>query len=599
MSRLRFLGVPLALALLALGCAGTAPTRDGGDGALGDGDLSVDTFKDPRDVDGDGDGYTPNQGDCDDTDNKINPAGVEICGDNIDQNCDGSDLVCSNLDQDGDGYSPNQGDCDDNNKDVNPGATEVPYNMIDDDCNTQTPDDDLDGDGFSKLGGGDCNDNDNTIFPGATETPYDGIDQDCSGKDLVDFDKDGYDAVQAGGTDCDDMNANINPGAAEIPFDTTDQNCDGKDIVDNGAFVVRSAPNLYDPVRSAAVSTSSALVAWREYDSTNQIYYIRAQRITATAKSGSVYTVHSQPTTSGTIYGYLALASDASGYLVAFAVREGTASPYSYKVYGRRLTSTGSPNGGLITLRSSTTTSQRDIGAAYAGSRYAVSFVESGTMADVVYVQMVTASTGALYGGIRTVTDGAQNDNYSEIASSGSSFLVVFRRLATDYDIYGRVMTTSGTMSGNPFAISSATGHQYQPHAIYGGSSYLVVWDDYRSSNYDVYGQRVTGSGTLSGANFAISTVASSQYRPRVTYCGSRWVVAWRDSRHSSTTIYGQTVNSSGALEGSQAFNNRIIYATTATQSLPDVICAGQTATAVIRNDISGADEIVGVPFTP
>ncbi len=48
--------------------------------------------------------------------------------------------VGSNVDGDGDGYTPFQGDCDDNNFSVNPGAFEIEGNGIDDDCNPSTPD---------------------------------------------------------------------------------------------------------------------------------------------------------------------------------------------------------------------------------------------------------------------------------------------------------------------------------------------------------------------------------------------------------------------------------------------------------------------------
>ena len=81
--------------------------------------------------DGDGDGYSPAEGDCDDFNAAIYPAADEVC-DGYDNNCD--DIFPDvEEDRDGDGWMPCSGDCDDQNADVFPDAPEL-CDDLDNDC---------------------------------------------------------------------------------------------------------------------------------------------------------------------------------------------------------------------------------------------------------------------------------------------------------------------------------------------------------------------------------------------------------------------------------------------------------------------------------
>ena len=157
--------------------------------------------------DGDGDGWSIDDGDCDDSDDEIFPGASEAC-DTVDSDCDG-DLVdgetdldgdslpdCIDEDADGDSFTPGEGDCDDNDPAVFPGAPEA-CDVVDSDCDgdlvesdtdldgdglPDCVDDDVDGDGSPAIE--DCDDGDAAAFPGAPEA-CDLLDADCNGS-LVD-----------------------------------------------------------------------------------------------------------------------------------------------------------------------------------------------------------------------------------------------------------------------------------------------------------------------------------------------------------------------------------------------------------------------------
>ncbi|NQT74507.1 MAG: hypothetical protein HQ553_17345 [Chloroflexi bacterium] len=128
-----------------------APTwyRDSDNDTYGDPGTTLETDTQPT-------GYVGNSNDCNDSDASVNPGATELCGDGIDQDCNGSDLTCTlqtwYLDSDGDGYGglstriadtqptgyvADSGDCDDSvccGAGINPGATEICGDGIDQDC---------------------------------------------------------------------------------------------------------------------------------------------------------------------------------------------------------------------------------------------------------------------------------------------------------------------------------------------------------------------------------------------------------------------------------------------------------------------------------
>ncbi len=82
-------------------------------------------------LDTDGDGYTDCAGDCAEGEAGTYPGATESC-DGLDQDCDGS--IDEGFDVDGDGYTSCAGDCDDEVATIYPGAEEVCGDTVDQDC---------------------------------------------------------------------------------------------------------------------------------------------------------------------------------------------------------------------------------------------------------------------------------------------------------------------------------------------------------------------------------------------------------------------------------------------------------------------------------
>jgi hypothetical protein len=167
------------------------------------GDLPCLANCEDRDRDGFGVGSGCYGPDCNDGDANVNPWATDVCTNNIDEDCDGQITQCRTdcIDRDGDGYG-NGGsnclgfDCNDEDARIHPGARELPGDNVDQDCNGSDLArgiacmGDRDGDGYGPNGvapclGLDCDEGDPRIHQGRVDGCDNGVDEDCSGADNI------------------------------------------------------------------------------------------------------------------------------------------------------------------------------------------------------------------------------------------------------------------------------------------------------------------------------------------------------------------------------------------------------------------------------
>jgi hypothetical protein len=177
---------------------------------------------------------------------------------------------------------------------------------------------------------------------------------------------------------------------------------------------------------------------------------------------------------------------------------------------------------------------------------------------DKLYVQHINSAGDFLWQpeGVPLSSGGGYQYNPDIIADGNGGAFIVWQdnRSSSSYDIYAQHISSEGNLLWNSagVVVSSAAGHQYNPKVVADGAGgIIVVWQDKRSSQYDVYAQRLNVQGEVvwQQDGVAVCTAAADQIEPKIIQSGDGGVIiAWTDYQlgTGSPDIFAQKLTSNG-----------------------------------------------------
>ena len=118
-----------------------------------------------------------------------------------------------------------------------------------------------------------------------------------------------------------------------------------------------------------------------------------------------------------------------------------------------------------------------------------------------------------------------------DLVAQGSAVDLVWQaKTGADWNVFH-----ASSLSGPGVAISPDPADQIDPRVSVSDDGHvLVVWEDHRNGNADIYGYDVTA-----GKGFVVCDQAAQQVAPRIS---GDWVV-WQDDRNGNWDIYGATID--------------------------------------------------------
>jgi len=172
-----------------------------------------------------------------------------------------------------------------------------------------------------------------------------------------------------------------------------------------------------------------------------------------------------------------------------------------------------------------------------------------------IFAQRVDARGNVLWtsGGVAICTATGMQES-PEIVSDGSGGAIIVWQdsRGSDKDLYAQRVTADGavqwTTDGVP--ICTATGEQGE-HAVVtdGVGGAVIVWSDLRSGYLDIYAQRIDHSGTIrwTSNGIVVCSAANFQSKPDASFDKSGYIlISWLDSRSGQPQIYAQKIDTSG-----------------------------------------------------
>jgi hypothetical protein len=120
---------------------------------------------------------------------------------------------------------------------------------------------------------------------------------------------------------------------------------------------------------------------------------------------------------------------------------------------------------------------------------------------------------------------------------------------------YARLDSSGKPLDAAPILLTQTATGIASPGVAWNGTEFLVVWEDWRANQSDVYGARVSKAGALlDTSSIGIATSTSAQRAPKVASDGSGFFVTWMDESVSSSLprAFGARVGADGSVLDAQ-----------------------------------------------
>ncbi len=355
----------------------------------------------------------------------------------------------------------------------------------------------------------------------------------------------------------------------------------------NGRYISNAARDQLYP--AIIFGSTNYFVVWDDYRS-NTDYDIYGARVD---QSSSVLDPNGILVTSAINYQLNPdVAFDGTNYLAVWEDARGIS---YYNIRGARVNQSGvilDPN--IISI-SAATNDQMSPAIAFDGTNYFVVWADQRSNAWDICGTRINQSGSVLEPNGIAISTAANYQEEPTISFDGTNYFIVWqdRRGGTYYDIYGTRVNQSGTvLNPSGIAISTAANNQTAPAIAFDGTNYLLVWEDYRNGNFDIYCTRVDQSGNVLNPNgIAISTNTADQLVPSVAFGGTNYIVVWVDNRNGSWDIYGARVTPTGTVLDP---NGIPICTNNYTQLSPTVAFDGTNYVVIWEDNRNGSWDIYG-----
>lgn len=302
-------------------------------------------------------------------------------------------------------------------------------------------------------------------------------------------------------------------------------------------FSIVTSPGMDYNVAISADNLGNFYVVWDKYNNPSNALYGR--RVSSSGGSfGDELPISSAPVT-GQYYGSISF-NGFDRYLVS----------WNYPIHGQIINTNGQLIGEPIALSTEDGFQWMSTAGSFEQGDWIAAWHDEYT--SHYHAQRISSTGVSLGDPIDIGPQFAASDYMSIAANNQGDVVMAWDEVnGAELSIYSRRVSASGATS-ETVAISTISSDKSKTGIAFNHQDrFLVVWDDNRSGNHDIYGQLMSSNGTLIGHDFVISSSNLVERYPAVTSdSNGNFIVAWNQRREGFLDIHAIKVSPIGQIVG-------------------------------------------------